>query len=67
MKNRDFTYKGIKFHLNDNVGENVRYWESKYKLLFGNEEYKRWQQICTVESKKEAREFVKNYLEVTEI
>ena len=62
MMNRDFTHKGIKFHLNDNIGTEVRYWEGKYKLLFWHEGYERWQQICTVNTKKEAMEYVKkNY------
>lgn len=59
--NRDFTYKGIKFHLNDNTGTEVRYWEGKYKLLFWHEGYERWQQICTVNTKKEAMEYVRRY------
>lgn len=59
MINRDFTYKGIKFHLNDNIGTEVRYWEGKYKLLFWHEGYERWQQICTVNTKKEAMEYVR--------
>lgn len=62
MMNRDFTYKGIKFHLNDNIGTEVRYWEGKYELLFWHEGYERWMQICTVDTKKEAMEYVKkNY------
>ena len=58
--NRDFTYKGIKFHLNDNGN---REFEGKYKLLFWHEGYERWQQCTTVDSKKEAMEYAKkNYL-----
>ena len=59
MKNRDFTYKGIKFHLNDNWNGANREFEGKYKLLFWHEGYERWQQICTVNTKKEAMEYVR--------
>ena len=59
MKNRDFIYKGIKYHLNDNIGTETRYWEGKYKLLFWHEGYERWQQLCTVNTKKEAMSYIK--------
>lgn len=56
MKIRDFEYKGIKFHLNDNggPGSQRREIEGKYLLLFYNESYDRWQSIGAVDSKKEA-------------
>lgn len=57
--NRDFTYKGIKFHLNDNWNGANREFEGKYQLLFWHEGYERWQQICTVDTKKEAMEYVR--------
>jgi len=61
MKNRDFTYKGIKFHLNDNGLPNSprREFEGKYQLLFWHKGCERWQQLCTVDTKKEAKELVK--------
>ena len=57
MKNRDFTYKGIKYHLNDNSPRTE--YEGKYKLLFWHIGCERWQQLCTVNTKKEAMEIVK--------
>ena len=33
MKNRDFTYKGLEFYLNDNSNSPLREYEGKYKLL----------------------------------
>jgi len=61
MKNRDFTYKGVKYHLNENSRRNE--FESKYILLVWNEYRERWQQIATCDSKKEALTYVKeNYL-----
>ena len=63
MKNRDFTYKGIKFHLNDNHPKPE--FEGKYKLLFWHEGQERWCQICTVNSKKEAKELIdEGYLNI---
>ena len=61
MMNRDFTYKGIKFHLNDNWNGANREFEGKYNLLFWHEGYERWQQICTVNTKNEAMEYVRRY------
>lgn len=63
MKNRDFTYKGIKFHLNDNGTPNSprREYEGKYWLMWWNEPYGRWQSIITVNSKKEAEFAVREY------
>ena len=61
--NRDFTYKGITFYLNDNSDSPLSEFEGKYKLLFWHKGYERWQQCTTVDSKKEAMEYVKeNYL-----
>lgn len=61
MKNRDFSYKGIKYHLNDNIPRGE--FEGKYKLLFWHEGRKGWHYLCTVDTKKEAMEYVKkNYL-----
>lgn len=34
MKYRDFTYKGIKFHLNDNWNGANREYEGKYDVVF---------------------------------
>lgn len=61
--NRDFTYKGIEFHLNDNWNSPLSEYEGKYNLLFYHKGYERWQQCTTVDSKKEAMEYAKkNYL-----
>lgn len=65
MKNRDFSYKGIKFHLNDNGSSwSPRHeYEGKYWLMWWNEAFERWQSLITVNSKREAefavREFYK--------
>ena len=62
--NRDFTYKGIKFHLNDNgnKGDPWREFEGKYQLLWWNEFRERWQQITTIDTKQEAIQYAKeNY------
>lgn len=63
--NRDFTYKGIKFHLNDNgnKGDSRREFEGKYILLMWHEGYGKWMQKTIVDTKKEALQYVKdNYL-----
>jgi len=61
MKNRDFIYKGVKYHLNDNRPRNE--FEGKYNLLFYNDSFDRWQKIINCDSKKEAVAYVKkNYL-----
>ena len=62
MKNRDFEYKGIKFHLNDNGNRDSsrREFEGKYQLLFWNDHYERWMALGTVKTKKEAQQWVKN-------
>ena len=62
--NREFEYKGIRFHLNENgrKGDSWLEFEGKYKLLWWNEIRERWQQLCTVDSKKEAKQYIKeNY------
>ena len=60
MKNRDFIYKGVKYHLNDNIKNEF---EGKYNLLFYNDSFDRWQKIITCDSKKEAIAYIKeNYL-----
>lgn len=61
MKNRDFIYKKTRFHLNDNGSHNSprREFEGKYQLLFWHDGYERWQQLCTVDTKKEAMEYVR--------
>lgn len=55
---RDFVYKGINFHLNDNGFPNSprREFEGKYKLLFWHNGYERWQSVGNVNTKKEAQE-----------
>ena len=62
---RDFTYKDLKFHLNDNgdKGNPYREFEGKYILLMWHEGYGKWIQKATVNTKKEALQYVKdNYL-----
>lgn len=61
--NRDFSYKGIKFHLNDNgnPGDTRREFEGKYYLLWWNEPYGRWQSLTTVNTKKEALHAVREF------
>ena len=65
MKNREFKYKGITFHLNDNNHDYDKYYEGKYILLFWHIGYEKWMELCTVVTKKEALEHVrylyKNY------
>lgn len=63
---RDFTYRGIKFHLNDNWNGANREFEGKYKLLWWHEwekDHGYWAELITVNSKAEAmralREFYK--------
>ena len=57
LVNRDFKYKGRKFHLNDNYRHNE--FEGRYVLLFWHCGWKRWQSITTVDSKKEAKELLR--------
>lgn len=63
--NKEFKYKDTLFHLNDNRlpnGKTPEY-EGKYTLLMWHEGYEKWICKCTVDSKKEAVEYVKrNYL-----
>lgn len=63
--NRDFTYKGIKFHLNDNgtKGSARSEFEGRYALLMWHEGYEKWIQKCTVDTKQDALRYVRdNYL-----
>ena len=61
MKNRDFAYKGIKFHLNDNWNGANREFEGKYKLLWWHESYGYWEELITVNSKKEGENAVREF------
>lgn len=58
---REFTYKGYTFHLNTNGTPNSprREFEGRYILLVWNID--RWQSLTTVDTKKEAVEFIKKY------
>lgn len=59
MKNREFKYKGVTFHLNDNSSSPLREFEGKYRLLFWHEGYERWMELGCVNSKTEAQEWVR--------
>jgi hypothetical protein len=59
LKNRDFTYRGVKFHLSDNMWKNE--FEGKYKVMFYNEAFNRWQHIGTVDSMKAARKVAQDW------
>lgn len=63
MKYRDFTYKGIKFHLNDNGCPNSprREFEGKYDVVFWNGAKQRWQSLFKANSKAEAEYTVREY------
>ena len=58
---REFTYKGIKFHLNTNGLPNDprREIEGRYILLYWNDGYERWQALTTTDTKAEAMEYLK--------
>ena len=58
MIKRSFQYKGIRFHLNDNMWRNE--FEGRYDLLFFHEGYEAWLPLYSVDSKKEAIDIVKN-------
>ena len=58
MKNREFKYRGVTFHLNDNNTSPLREFEGRYRLLFWHEGYERWMEFGCVNSKKEAQEWV---------
>lgn len=59
--NRDFTHKGIHFHLNDNYPRTE--YEGKYNLMMWHDGYERWQRLINVSTKAEAEEYVrKNFL-----
>lgn len=62
---RDFEYKGVKYHLNDNGHPKSarREFEGRYILLWWNTAYERWQMICYVNTKKEAQKFVREFFE----
>lgn len=62
-KYRDFNYRGIRFHLNDNgTPNNPRHeYEGKYWLMWWNEPCSRWQSIITVNNKAEALRAVREF------
>lgn len=61
MKNREFTYKNLRFYLNDNHWH--REIEGKYVLMVWNSCCERWQEVLHVDTKKEALTYIKeNYL-----
>lgn len=65
--NRDFTYKNIHFHLNDNYDIHNKppraEFEGRYILMMWHEGYERWQRLINVSTKAEAEEYVrKNFL-----
>lgn len=64
MIKRDFQYKGIRFHLNDNERRNE--YEGRYNLLFFHCGYEAWLPLYTVDSKKEAIDLVKNLAKTLE-
>lgn len=60
--NRDFTYKGWQFHLNDNrhgISKCNYEFFPKYKLMLYDID--RWEQIAAVNTKKEAMQYAKQY------
>lgn len=57
LKNRDFTYKGLKFHLNDRKYHNE--FCPKYLLIMWNENWGYWQEEIHVNSKTEAMQYIK--------
>ena len=57
LKNRDFTYKGKRFHLNDAKYHNE--FTPKYLLMVWREDWGYWQGEIHVNSKKEAMEYIK--------
>lgn len=61
MKYRDFTYKGIKFHLNDNWNGANREYEGKYDVVFWHEGYGRWQSLFKANTKADAEYTVRQF------
>lgn len=61
MKYRDFTYKGIKFHLNDNWNGANREYEGKYDVVFWHEGYERWQSLFKTNTKADAEYTVRQF------
>ena len=61
LKNRDFTMFGMSFHLNDNGTSKSarREFEGKYKLMRHVDFSDSWHCETTVNSVKEAKEYVK--------
>lgn len=57
MKNREIIYKGIKFYLNENSFRNE--FESKYKLLYYNEDRGAWIYLFSADTKKEVLERIR--------
>ena len=55
--NRDFNYKGLKFHLNDAKYHNE--FTPQYLLMVWHEGYGYWQEQAHVNSKKEAIQYIK--------
>lgn len=61
MKYRDFAYKGIKFHLNDNWNGANREFEGKYDVVFYHEGYERWMSLFKADTKAEAEHTVRMF------
>lgn len=60
--NRDFTYKGWHFHLNDNrhgISKCNKFFFARYKLMLYDID--EWIQITYVDTKKEAMQYAKQY------
>lgn len=57
LKNRDFIYKGLQFHLNDSKYHNE--FTPKYLLMFWNDSFGYWQEQIHVGSKKEALAYIR--------
>lgn len=57
LKYRDFSYKGLKFHLNDRRYHNE--FTPKYCLLMWREDFGYWEEQIHVNSKAEAMRYIK--------
>lgn len=57
LKNREFIYKGLQFHLNDSKYHNE--FTPKYLLMFWNDSFGYWQEQIHVGSKKEALAYIR--------
>ena len=57
LKNRDFIYKGLQFHLNYAKYHNE--FTPKYLLMFWNDSFGYWQEQIHVGSKKEALAYIR--------